>query len=279
MRLRRRHVVLGLVGVLVTGAVVAFANSLTVTSRNLDAKVTSTSLTTTSTSSTVVLTPNYLVTAPTAVSAGTSFNVTIQARLGTNNDPTVTGPQCVTFSGPANSPNGTAPTYPAAVLCGTGQSSVTFVAGSATVPVTLFKAQSSVTLTATSTLRAGTSGAFAVNSAGVGLSFTGACPKTHTKNTTQTYSLTVPNDAYGNAFTSNTGLVVNLTLSGADAANYKFLVNQTQTSSLSHTVATGPTNTSFSVLASGANKNATLNGSVTATGFTAPTSCNLVGTN
>lgn len=80
----------------------------------------------------------FLVTGPTTASAGTPFSVTIQARRsdGTN-DTAYTGAHTLSFSGPGTV-GGHAPVYPAGA---------TFDAnGSATVTVTLFKAES-VTLT------------------------------------------------------------------------------------------------------------------------------------
>ena len=268
----RAAVATAVAALLGVGAVGALANALTVSSGHLDAKVTTTSLTTSTTSGALT----FSVTAPSGAIAGTAFNVTVQALIGGLPDATFTGQKCVTFSGPGNAPNGTAPTYPAQGVCATGQSSVTFgVTGAATASVTLFRAQT-VALTATSGTRTGTSGSIAVDSKGVTLSF-GTCPKTHPKNTTQTYTLSVPNDDYNNPFTSGAGLAVNLSLSGTDAANYKFQPSNTSTRTL--TVTTGPAGNTFDVSASGANKNATLNGTTTATGFTAPTSCNLNGTN
>ena len=270
----RAAVAAGIAVLLGAGAMGALANALTVSSGHLDAKVTTTSLTT-STTSTTPGALTFSVTAPSPAVAGTAFDVTVQALVGGLPDATFTGQKCVTFSGPGNAPDGTAPTYPAQGTCAAGQSSVTFgVGGSATVPATLFRAQA-VALTATSGTRTGTSGSIAVDSKGVTLSF-GTCPKTHPKGTTQTYTLSVPNDDYDNPFTSAAGLTVNLSLTGADVANYRFVPNNTQARSL--TVTTGPANNTFDVNAEGAKKNATLNGTTTATGFTAPTSCDLNGT-
>lgn len=256
---------------LLTGAVVAFASSLTVTSGHLDATSTSTSLTTSTTSGAV----DFLVTAPSTATAGTAISVALQARAGTSNDATYTGLKCVAFSGPGTSPNATAPTYPAQGTCAAGQSSLTFVAGAATASVTLAKAETTA-ITATSGSRTGTSGSVVVDSKGVTLSF-GTCPKTHTKGSTVTYTLGVPNDSFGNPFTRASALPVNLTLTGADASNYKFVSTQNQ--ALTINVTSGPANNTFDIVESGANKNATLNGSTTATGFTSPSSCSLNGTN
>jgi len=79
--------------------------------------------------------------------AGTGFTVDLTAYdaygnvvgSGPNN---YTGTKCITFSGPANSPNADKPIYPAAVSCGTGNSSIDFSNGSATgLSVTFYKAE------------------------------------------------------------------------------------------------------------------------------------------
>lgn len=275
MRARRRQVIVVAVAVLVAGATVAVANSFTVASGHLDTASTSVSLTTTTTAP--AGTPNFAVTAPATATAGTPFAVALQARLGTVADATFTGATCVAFSGPGNSPapSNTAPSYPAAGACPAGQSSVTFTAGAATADVTLFRAQTTL-LTATSGARTGTSGAIAVASKGVTLAWSPACPATHPKNSTQTYALQVPLDTYSNPFTSSTGLAVALTLSGADAANYKF-ANTTQATTI--TITTGPAGNTFAVESTGSKKDATLTATLPAgSGFTAPAACSLVGT-
>ena len=71
------------------------------------------------------------LTNPGTQTAGVAFNVTMTATDAYGN--TVSGTVSPTFSGPANSPNGTAPSYPA---------SVTFTNGTATASVTLYDAQS-----------------------------------------------------------------------------------------------------------------------------------------
>jgi type II secretory pathway pseudopilin PulG len=80
--------------------------------------------------------------------AGTPFNVRITAILpdGSGPDTAYAGVQTLTYTGPATSPKGNAPTY----------SSATFVAGVATVSVTLFTAQTA-SITATQGLVTGTS--------------------------------------------------------------------------------------------------------------------------
>jgi hypothetical protein len=72
--------------------------------------------------------------------AGTAFNVTLTATTdGTTTDTAYTGSKTITFSGPSNSPSGSAPVYPA---------SVTFASGVGTASATL-KAAETVTLGAT----------------------------------------------------------------------------------------------------------------------------------
>jgi large repetitive protein len=84
--------------------------------------------------------------------AGTAFTVAITAldQYG-NVDVNYTGPECLTFSGPANSPDGHAPIYPLQPPCSSG-SAMTFVngvaAGGNSATMTLFDSQL-VTLTAT----------------------------------------------------------------------------------------------------------------------------------
>ena len=77
---------------------------------------------------------------PATQTAGTAFNVTLTAKDTYGNTATgYTGSQSVTFSGPLNPPNSTAPTYPA---------TVSFSAGVGTASITLYKAASAA-LTAT----------------------------------------------------------------------------------------------------------------------------------
>ena len=87
--------------------------------------------------------------------AGTAFTETVTAKDAYANTATgYTGAKAVTFSGPSNAPNGTAPTYPG---------SVTFAAGVGTASITLTDVQTT-TLTASATGPAvtGTSASFSV---------------------------------------------------------------------------------------------------------------------
>ena len=97
-----------------------------------------------------------------APTAGAQFAETITAIDGFSNIATgFTGTQCVALTGPANSPNGTAPIYPASAGC-TNASSLTFLNGVGTAPITLTDAQSTA-LIATQGLVTGTSATFVVN--------------------------------------------------------------------------------------------------------------------
>jgi prepilin-type N-terminal cleavage/methylation domain-containing protein len=92
----------------------------------------------------------FAVSAPTPASptAGSSFTVTVTAQLvGGATDTTYTGTRAITFSGPANSPSGSAPVYPA---------NVTFTNGVGTATITLYKA-ASTTLSATDGTKTGSS--------------------------------------------------------------------------------------------------------------------------
>ncbi len=97
---------------------------------------------------------HFAVGTPGTQTAGAAFNVTVTAEDVAGNTVTAySGSQALTFSGPASSLSGSAPTYPA---------SVTFSSGVGTGSVTLYDAQST-TLTATQGPVTGTSGSFTVN--------------------------------------------------------------------------------------------------------------------
>ena len=149
---------------------------------------------------------------------GTAFNETVTAvDAGGNKVTTFLGTNCLTFSGPSNSPNGTAPAYPASGTCssnssglsGSSGSSVTFTAGVGTASITLTDAQST-TLTATDALITGTSASFTV-SAGSASAFNLATP-TATAGSTFNETITAT-DGYGNTVTSYAGTKC-LTFSG-----------------------------------------------------------------
>jgi len=177
-------------------------------------------------------TRSFLVTSSTAnPTAGTAFTVTIQAQLNGANDPTYTGSQCLTFSGPGSSPNTTAPLYPAAGTCTGGRRSVTFTSGAASVSVTLYKAES-VSLGVTDDTRSG-SVAVSVNST-IALSFT-ACPDTK-KNKSNPLSVTrATSDAFGNIDTAAVTINLSATAGSLNANSVTIAANATSSTSTSYT--------------------------------------------
>ena len=114
----------------------------------------------------------------TSQTAGTQFNVRLSALDQYRNvDTNFTGAQCVTFSGPDNSPSGATPKYPDPGTCAAGASAVTFANGYVDGPnilkVTLYDAASAdLTATLTSGTQTGTVGITVVPSptvAGIGI--------------------------------------------------------------------------------------------------------------
>ncbi len=135
--------------------------------------------------------------AVTPQTAGTAFNVTLTAQDAWGNTPgTLSGTKSMSFSGPASSPNGSAPVYPA---------TASFSAGHATASVTLKDAQTT-TVTASDT----TDGFAGVASGGIVVgpaaasSFGVATPAAPTAGVAFSESITAL-DAYGNTATSYTG--------------------------------------------------------------------------
>ena len=133
--------------------------------------------------------------------AGTAFNVTVTASDGMTTDASYNGTQTLTFSGPANSPNGTAPVYPA---------TVNFTNGVGTASVKLHAAGTS-TLTVNDGTRTGST-SVVVSAAPVQLAFS-ACPPNTKKGTATVEQVTrAATDSYGNA-DPNTASAVTVTLS------------------------------------------------------------------
>jgi hypothetical protein len=107
--------------------------------------------------------PNFLVAVAGTQTAGTSFPVFIRATTnGVTTDTSYTGSHALTFSGPANSPSGTPPTYPA---------TVTFAAGVGTAVVKLVDAQV-VPLQVTDGVRSGSTSVTVQAAAATGLVYT-----------------------------------------------------------------------------------------------------------
>jgi hypothetical protein len=122
---------------------------------------------------------HFVVTTPPSAGAGTAFTTTtISARDAYANIASgwSSATRCVTFSGAASAPDGTAPIYPAPGACPVGESQLTFdSSGLATgFMVTLFNA-APTQLIVTATSKTGTSGVIAVAAGSVaGLVFTNA---------------------------------------------------------------------------------------------------------
>ncbi len=146
---------------------------------------------------------------PSTQTAGTAFNETVTAIDTYGNTATsYAGSKSVTFTGPANAPNGQAPAYPG---------TVTFTNGVGTASITLYDAQST-TLTATQGSLTGTSGSFTVSGASSADHFTVPTPSTQTAGTAFNEQLTAI-DTWGNTATGYTGAKV-VTFSGpANAPN------------------------------------------------------------
>ncbi|HWH93876.1 MAG TPA: hypothetical protein VNT03_08440 [Baekduia sp.] len=213
----------------------------------------------------------FQVSVPGTQTAGTPFTATITARLGAATDTGYTGTKCLVFSGPASSPSNTAPAYPVGGSpCAAGESRLTFTSGVATATVTLFRATASATLTATQSAITGTSAGFAVNSAGVVLSYNRSCPVAVARGSTTAFTINVPTDAWANPFTNQTSVGVALTLS--PSSNFVFGTVGTGTTTVNLT--TGLATNTFSVDENGANKTTTLTATAP-TGFTAPANCTI----
>ncbi len=123
---------------------------------------------------------------------GTAFNVTITALDQSGYQfPGFSGTQTIAFSGPANSPNGNAPVYPA---------SVSFTNGVGTASVTLFDAQTT-TLTATQGTVMGTSGNMTVKPLGTATALSVGNPGGQTAGSSFNETIDAV-DQYGNTVTA-----------------------------------------------------------------------------
>ena len=148
----------------------------------------------------------FAVTAAASQTAGTGFNLTVTARTADNSavDASYSGNRTLTFSGPASSPNGTAPTASANVL---------FTNGVGTATITLYNAASPTTVTVQQSTRSGNvqvNVGPATSSPGV-IAFS-ACPDT---GRSQVSALQVRrNDSYGNPIPGAAALAVNLNKTG-----------------------------------------------------------------
>ena len=141
----------------------------------------------------------------TTPTAGSPLTATISAldTYGNAASGYISATGCVTFSGPANSPNANAPLYPAQGGCASGQSSLSFNAsGQATgVSFTLYDVQTT-TITATSVSPSGKTGVSPSLTVGPlsAASFTITNPGAQIAGTAFTLAITAK-DAYGNTAT------------------------------------------------------------------------------
>ena len=142
---------------------------------------------------------SFAVATPSSPSAGGAFDETITALDAYGNTATgYTGDQAVTFAGPSNAPEGTAPTYPATVA---------FTAGVGTAPITLFDAQST-DLTATQGAITGSSGSFTVAAgAAAQLAFITAPASSSSATVWGVQPTVAVEDAFGNTVSSSSAPV------------------------------------------------------------------------
>ncbi|HEY4020001.1 MAG TPA: hypothetical protein VGM75_15020, partial [Pseudonocardiaceae bacterium] len=126
--------------------------------------------------------------------AGTSSTLTITAKAGSQTDAGYTGARNLTFNGPGTAPDGThTPTYPT--------NPVTFTNGVATVPITLYKAETATLSVADGTVTGSTS--VTVNPAAAS-QFAVSAPSSPVAGVAQSVTVTAQ-DAYQNKATSYTG--------------------------------------------------------------------------
>jgi hypothetical protein len=148
---------------------------------------------------------SFVLSTPAAQTAGTAFDETIAAVDADGNAANgwTTAARCVTISGPSESPDATAPAYPATGFCPAGESSLVFDASArATASVTVFDA-GTTTLSATQSAITGTSGTFTVTPLAAS-SFVLSTPATATVGTAFVETITAT-DLYGNTATAYAG--------------------------------------------------------------------------
>jgi hypothetical protein len=166
------------------------------------------------------------LTNPGAQVAGTSFGVTISATDTWQNPET--GTHTITWSGAANSPNASTPTY--------GSSSVNFAAGSAIVSGFTMVNAASTTLKATEAATNGTT-TFGVSAAKISLTW--SCPPSSVqKKKTYTETVTRGKDPYGNADPNlSSAIIVSFSQTGGVTipANITIAANTTSNTSANFT--------------------------------------------
>ena len=142
---------------------------------------------------------SFLVSNPGTQTAGGAFSVTITALDQSGfTFPGLIGAQAIAFSGPANSPSGTPPVYPATVNFTNG-------IGTAT-GIKLFNASTTTNLTASLTGATGSSGNFTVSPATASTFTVAGFPTTVAAGTAGSVTVTAA-DAYGNVASGYTGTV------------------------------------------------------------------------
>jgi trimeric autotransporter adhesin len=114
---------------------------------------------------------HFSVSAPATATAGITFSTVSVSALSVGGQP-ATGwastTQCVTFSGPGNSPNNSSPNYPSVGGCTAGQSSLTFnSSGQATSLAFILKKAETTSLTVTAAGKTGQSSSIVVSDGGV----------------------------------------------------------------------------------------------------------------
>ena len=152
----------------------------------------------------------------TAQTAGAAFNALITATDTYGN--AITGNRCLTFSGPANGPDGTRPSYPAQGSCAAGQSEVAFTGAPTLVPVTLYRAAATrLTVTDVTSPLSHTTASFTVKPAVANkLSVTQSPGNTVAGVVFATQPQVTVQDHYGNTVTTDTSNVT-ITVTGGTA--------------------------------------------------------------
>jgi type II secretory pathway pseudopilin PulG len=158
-----------------------------------------------------------------------AFGVTVRAVDAYGNAATYSGPHTISWSGPANAPNGTPPFLTASTATSLTFSNVAGQGVAVATGLTVYKA-ASTTLTATEGTKNGTSSAFTVNAAAASAMAFVNCTQPSAANTTCAGSpLSTGNngtlqanvsliDAYGNTATAASALSINL--SSSSTADY-----------------------------------------------------------
>lgn len=194
--------------------------------------------------------------------AGSAFSVTLTALNNGVVDTTYTGSHTLSFSGPANSPSGQAPAYPA---------SVTFSSGVGTASVTLYKAETAnLTVRETTPARTGSASVTVVAGSQNKLAFSVACPGTSMEKSSTWMTAVDILDQWSNPTTQTTARTINLATSAASNGSLG-------SSSVTVAALADParSNTFTYTAHSGANKVTTITASVTGSPALSQVQCQL----